>query len=66
MPELVNPDDLVDAQTVAALLGLSSRTSVSTYRHRHADFPVPVVDMGAGRCLLWLRADVEAWRDRAR
>ncbi len=36
-------------------------SSVSTYRRRYPDFPAPVVDMGAGRCLLWLRADVEAW-----
>jgi hypothetical protein len=57
----VDPDDLMDAGGVAELLGLSQRPSVSTYRKRHADFPAPVVDMGAGRCLLWLRADIEAW-----
>lgn len=62
MPELVDPADLIDADIVADLLGLSSRTSVSTYRKRYTDFPAPVVDMGAGRCLLWLRADVDAWR----
>ena len=57
----IDPDDLIDAHSIAELLGLSHRSSVSTYRKRHADFPEPVVDMGAGRCLLWLRADIEAW-----
>ncbi len=58
---LVDPNDLIDAHAVAELLGLSSRTSVSTYRKRHDDFPIPVVDMGVGRCLLWVRSDIEAW-----
>jgi predicted DNA-binding transcriptional regulator AlpA len=56
----IDPVNLIDAQGVAKLLGLSHRTSVSTYRRRY-DFPEPIVEMGAGRCLLWLRADVEAW-----
>jgi predicted DNA-binding transcriptional regulator AlpA len=58
----IDPDDLVDATEVAALLGLAHRNSVSVYRHRHADFPAPVVEKS--RCVLWLRADVEHWRDR--
>lgn len=57
----IDTDDLIDAQGIADLLGLSHRSSVSTYRRRHSDFPTPVIDMGAGRCLLWLRADIEAW-----
>jgi predicted DNA-binding transcriptional regulator AlpA len=57
----VDPADLLDSHGVAEMLGLSSHRSVSTYRLRYADFPTPVVDMGAGRCLLWLRADIEAW-----
>jgi predicted DNA-binding transcriptional regulator AlpA len=57
----VDPADLLDSHGVAELLGLSSHRSVSTYRLRYDDFPAPVVDMGAGRCLLWLRADIEAW-----
>ena len=58
----VNPADLIDSHDIADLLGLSSHRSVSTYRARHADFPHPIVEKGAGRCLLWLRADIEAWR----
>lgn len=58
--------DLVDAQGIAELLGLSSRRAVSTYRGRYSDFPSPVIDMGAGRCLLWHRPDIEAWAEARR
>lgn len=61
MGRQVDVEDLVDSRAVAELLGLSHAESVATYRRRHADFPAPVVDMGAGRCLLWVRGDVEAW-----
>ena len=60
MAPKIDPANLIDAQGVAELLGLRHRTSVSTYRRRY-DFPEPIVEMGVGRCLLWLRADVEAW-----
>lgn len=58
--------DLADSHLIAEMLGLSSARSVSTYRARYDDFPAPVVDMGAGRCLLWMRADVEAWAESRR
>ena len=61
MDRMVNLNDLLDAAGVAELLGLGHRNSVTTYRSRYAEFPDPVVDMGSGRCLLWLRSDVEAW-----
>ena len=61
MARKIDPDDLVDSRAVAELLGLSGRGSVAVYRKRYRDFPSPVVDMGAGRCLLWLRSDIEAW-----
>ena len=61
MPKLIDPGNLIDSQGIADLLGLNRRSSVSVYRSRYADFPCPIVDMGAGRCLLWLRADIEAW-----
>jgi predicted DNA-binding transcriptional regulator AlpA len=60
---LVETDDLIDSAGVAELLGLSTPRSVSTYRVRYDDFPAPVIDMGTGRCLLWLRGDVEAWAE---
>ena len=62
MSPAYDPADLIDATTVAELLGLSSRGAVSVYRSRYPDFPAPVIDMGKGRPMLWLRADIEAWR----
>lgn len=61
VPDKIDPTDLIDAHGIADLLQLTHRSSVSTYRKRYVDFPKPVVDMGAGRCLLWLRSDVEGW-----
>lgn len=60
----MNPADLLDATEVAELLGLSRRQAVSTYRARYADFPAPAVEKGSGKCVLWLRADVERWASR--
>lgn len=58
----IDPADLLDATEVAALLGLSRREAVSTYRGRYSDFPAPVVEKGSGKCVLWLRQDVEVWK----
>lgn len=60
MKQLINPDDLLDSEQVAELLGLASRRAVSTYRDRYPTFPAPVVDRE--RCKLWHRVDVEAWK----
>jgi len=57
----VDLEDLIDASTVAALCGLYGPRAVSTYRSRYNDFPEPVRTSEGGRCLLWLRQDVEAW-----
>jgi glutathione-regulated potassium-efflux system ancillary protein KefG len=59
---LVDPGDLLDAQGVAELLGLSQRNTVSSYQRRYPDMPRPVIDLGQGRCKLWLRAEIEEWR----
>jgi predicted DNA-binding transcriptional regulator AlpA len=56
----IEPDDLLSAAEVAELLGLGSNRAVSVYRRRYDDFPGPVVVKG--KCTLWLRGDVEAWR----
>jgi hypothetical protein len=61
----IDVDDLIDARGIAALLGLAFRQEVSVYRSRYPDFPAPVVDMGRGTSLLWLRPEVEAWARRA-
>jgi hypothetical protein len=34
---------------------------VSTYAKRYRDFPRPVVNLGRGRTLLWLRTEILAW-----
>jgi glutathione-regulated potassium-efflux system ancillary protein KefG len=57
----VDTADLIDARGVADLLGLSHPNSVSTYQHRYSDMPRPVVDLGEGRCKLWVRSDMQAW-----
>lgn len=56
----IDPDDLLDANEVAALLGLTHRQAVATYRVRYDDFPEPVVVKA--RCMLWRRQDVERWK----
>lgn len=57
----VDTTDLIDARGVSELLGLSHPNSVSTYQHRYPDMPRPVVDLGEGRCKLWLRSGIEEW-----
>jgi predicted DNA-binding transcriptional regulator AlpA len=55
----VDPDELIDSPEVASILGLSHGNAISVYRKRYKDFPLPVVTRG--RCLLWVRRDIEAW-----
>jgi len=62
---IVDTKNLIDARGVAEVLGLSHPNSVSTYQHRYPAMPRPVVDLGEGRCKLWLRIEIEAW-DQAR
>jgi len=57
----VATEDLVDAQGVAEILGLSQRNSVTLYQRRYPDMPRPVVDMGRGRAKLWLRPEIDLW-----
>ena len=61
----VDTTDLIDARGVADLLSLSHPNSVSTYQHRYDDMPRPVVDLGEGRCKLWLAEEIRSW-SRAR
>lgn len=69
-PLQVDPQDLLDVSQVAVILGLSNRQGVSAYRLarrpdgslKYPDFPQPVINRGGGRCLLWLRAEIEEWR----
>ena len=67
MGQAVDPDDLIDASEVAQVLGLAQRNTVSLYQRRYPDMPKPVVDLGRGRCKLWIRSEVERWhRGRSR
>jgi predicted DNA-binding transcriptional regulator AlpA len=61
MGRKVDLADLLDAAGVAEMIGLAQRQSVRLYRHRYPDFPAPVLELGGGRCLVWLRSDIKAW-----
>ena len=61
MGRRVDVDDLIDAQGVADLLGLAQRNTVSLYQKRYADMPRPVVDLGRGRCKMWLAKEIKHW-----
>lgn len=62
---MIDADDVIDARAVAEMLGLAHATAVSVYQGRYSDMPRPVIDMGQGRCKLWLGSEVKAW-DEAR
>jgi glutathione-regulated potassium-efflux system ancillary protein KefG len=62
MSRYFNADDVIDAQGVAELLGLAQRNTVSQYQRRYTDMPRPIIDLGQGRCKLWLRSELEEWR----
>lgn len=57
----VRTEDLIDAQGIADLLGLSHRNTVSVYQKRYPQMPRPVLDMGRGRPMLWLRPEILDW-----
>ena len=57
----VNTEDLIDANDVARLIGLTHRNTVSQYLHKYPQMPRPVVDLGETRARLWLRPEIEAW-----
>lgn len=61
MGKKVDVDDLIDANRVAEMLRLSQRNTVSSYQRRYPDMPRPVVDLGTGRCKMWLRSEISQW-----
>jgi predicted DNA-binding transcriptional regulator AlpA len=61
MTPRVATEDLLDAQGVADVLGLSHRNTVSQYQRRYGDMPRPILDLGDGRVKLWLRPEIECW-----
>ena len=64
MGRKVDVSDLIDSRAVAELLGLAQLNTVSGYQRRYPDMPRPAVDMGQGRCKLWLRAEIEVWASK--
>lgn len=64
MAPRVRTEDLIDAEDVATILGLSQRNSVYTYLTRYEDMPRPVVNLGEGRVRLWLRQEIESWASK--
>jgi predicted DNA-binding transcriptional regulator AlpA len=66
MGRRVDVDNLIDSRAVADLLGLAQLNTVSGYQRRYPQMPRPVVDMGRGRCKLWLRSEIEHWARRTR
>ena len=59
----VDPDDLISAADVQAILRLSHPSSVTTYLKRYSDFPQPVVNLSKSRVRLWRRQDIIRWND---
>jgi hypothetical protein len=59
MAPIIDTEDLIDATTVATIVGLSRRTSVSVYQLRYADMPRPLIEQGT--CRLWSRPAIEEW-----
>ena len=62
MSPKVNTEDLVGAAEVARILGLSHANSVTTYLRRYDDFPRPVLELSESRVRLWLRPEIESWK----
>jgi glutathione-regulated potassium-efflux system ancillary protein KefG len=60
---MIDADDVIDARAVAEILGLAYPTAVSVYQRRYSDMPRPVIDMGQGRCKLWLRSEIVSWHE---
>jgi len=61
MSPRVTTEDLLDAQGVADVLGLSHRNTVFQYQRKYENMPRPVIDLGEGRVKLWLRPQIERW-----
>lgn len=61
MGRKVDIDDLIDADQVAKILGLSSSRAVYVYLDRYPDMPRPALDRGRNKARLWLRPEIANW-----
>jgi hypothetical protein len=59
MGRKVDLDNLVDASTIAARLGVGRPQVVHDWRRRHPDFPQPVLRLA--NVHIWLWPEVERW-----
>ena len=57
----VRLEDLIDANDIAEMLGLSYSTAVSLYQQRYPDMPRPVINKSNGRTKLWLKPEIKKW-----
>ena len=64
MGKKIDPDELIGAAEVQAILRLSHPSSVTTYLKRYPDFPQPVVDLSGSRVRLWQRQDIVRWHEQ--
>ena len=62
MARMFDLDDLVDANGVASILGLTRTSGVFVYQARYTDMPKPVLDLGDRKAKLWSRKEMEAWQ----
>ena len=62
MGRKVDVDDLADAHDVAALLGLAHPNTVHQYQRRYPDMPRPIYRPGGRRAQLWLKSEIERWK----
>lgn len=61
MGRRVDIEHLIDAHDVADILQLAHRNTVSEYLTKYEDMPRPVLNLGRGRPMLWLRPEIEKW-----
>jgi len=66
--KMVNANDLIDAEDVAEIVGLSSAHNVTAYQSIYPEMPRPVVAIKRGRrsTRLWVRAQVVRWNNARR
>jgi hypothetical protein len=55
----IDTDDVIDAERLADLLGLSQRNEISLFQRGYPTMPRPAIDLGQARCKLWLRSEVD-------
>ena len=63
MGERGDPDDLIGASEVQAILRLSHLSSVTTYLKGYPNLSKPVIGLSGSSVRLWQRQDIIRWRE---